>query len=539
MATESTATPVTPSEAAPIINGEGAGVPAGTEGRPQRERRKHTPPEELYDLTKPIPKESKPEQVAHDTQIEAITSSIDALKDLKTALQTKLESALSSNRSSISSTEREAMKELRKQKANLINQKKALQTTLGRIKKTTDGLMNDRKAARTSVRYSSVDQIEKEITRLKNRQETVSMSLGEEKQLIKEMDALQKSKGLVASFKQTDASIDDSKLQRKDIGAQIKAKDEEIDAVQAQIAEKQKVLDEMRSSQDEQRKGVDEMKKEREVFKTQIGEKLNERKEVRTAFNAQKDKWFDYQRAIKAQKKLKWEEEKRAREEEDNKMRAEWEAEEAKKVPYEAEQLQCTYLSDYLTRTYVTTEKKTAETKSKDFVALKDDPFAGFKPRQKPSEEETYLQVGKERKKPRVRASKKNAAPVFKLSVEIFEQFSVLGLSPPTSIEGVPQAIEALNEKKEWYSKQARGSVPTASEIRKASAEAKKQAGAKKSTKKNGKIDISGDDFAPLSAGSSAAGVNSSWGQKTVEEPVVVEEEPAPDAAAETVEASA
>ena len=36
-----------------VTNGEPA---LGTEQKPQRERRQHTPPEELYDLTKPIPK---------------------------------------------------------------------------------------------------------------------------------------------------------------------------------------------------------------------------------------------------------------------------------------------------------------------------------------------------------------------------------------------------------------------------------------------------------------------------------------------------
>lgn len=412
---------------------------------------------------------------------------------------------------------------------------------MAQLKKVSEGLLNDRKAAKASVRYTNVEQIEQEIARLKQRQETVSMTLTEEKALIKEMDGLQKSKALVASFKQTDASIDDSKMQKKDILAQLKAKDAEIDAVQEKIEARQKVLDEMKTSQDEQRKGVDDMKNEREVLKTQIGDKLNERRELRAAFNAQKDKWFDYQRAIKAQKKLKWEEEKKAREEEENQRRAEWEAEEAKKVPYEAEQLQCTFLADYLARTYITTEKKTTETKNKDFVAVVDDPFAGFKPRKKPSEEEsTYFQVGKGKKKPRVRASKKNAAPVFKLTPDVFEQFSVLGLSPPTSTEGVPKAIEQLNEKKEWFSKQPRGSVPTSSEIRKANEEAKRQAGAKKSSKKNGKIDITSAEFAPLSAGSSSAAMNSSWGQKAPEDSAaVVQEEPASDAVAETAEASA
>ena len=54
MATESTP----PQTDAVVSNGEAA-VPATTtagEQKPQRERRQHTPPEELYDLSKPIPK---------------------------------------------------------------------------------------------------------------------------------------------------------------------------------------------------------------------------------------------------------------------------------------------------------------------------------------------------------------------------------------------------------------------------------------------------------------------------------------------------
>jgi len=383
-----------------------------------------------------------------------------------------------------------------------------------------------------------VKKIDEEIGKLKNRQETTSMSLAEEKSLIKEIESLQKSKDLVATFKLTDASIDDAKLQRKLIGEQLKAKDAEIDAVQVLIDEKGQILDAMKSEQSEYRDALDAMKKERESLKQKIGDKMKERSDARDAFREANNKWYDFQRAIKAQRKMRYEEEKKKREEEDRQRQAEWEAEEAKKIPYEEEQLLCTFLSDYLTRTYVSAEsEKKEETKKANFVAPKDDPFAGFKPRQKGGDEE-YLQVGKGKKKPRVRASKKKAAVPFKLTVDVFEQFGVLGLSPPTSVEGVPKSIEELNEKKEWFSKQPRGSVPTASDIRKANVkEAQKLAGDKTSSKKNGKIDISSSDFAPLSAGASASAMNATWGQKTAEEDIVVEA--AVDSGVEPVEASA
>lgn len=361
------------------------------------------------------------------------------------------------------------------------------------------------------------------------------MSLTEEKNLLKEIEALMKSKDLVHSLKQADASIDDSKLQRKVISDQLKAKDSEIDAVQAQIDLKQKEIDQFKSSLDDQRKGLDDLKKKRDELRKQIQDKMKERKDVKELFREANNKWYDYQRALKAQKKLQYEEEKKKREEEERQRQAEYEAEEAKKVPYEAEQQMCAYLADYLTRSYLGGEdERKEEIKSNDFVAVKDDPFAGFKPVKKGGDDEVFLQVGKGKKKPRVRASKKNAAPAFKLTVDMFEQFGVLGLNPPTAIEGVQKSVDELNEKKEWYSNQPRGSVPTANDIRKARLDAQKATGGKTVSNRNGKLDISSSDFAPLSTGSATASVNATWGQKNVEDAA-----PAADNASGAVEASA
>merc|ERR1712038_906346 len=287
----------------------------------------------------------------------------------------------------------------------------------------------------------------------------------------------------------------------------------------------------MKSEQSEYRDALDAMKKEREELKQKIGDKMKERNDARDAFREANNKWYDYQRAIKAQRKMRYEEEKKKREEEERKRQAEIEAEEAKKIPYEEEQQLCAFLADYLSRTYLGEDGAEKEAAKKDdFVAVQDDPFAGMKPRKKGGDDDIFLQVGKPLKKPRKRVSKKNAAPVFKLTVDVFEQFGLLGLSPPTSSDGVQQAVDELNEKKEWFSKQPRGSIPTLSDVRSKNKEAKK-AGEKPSSKKNGKLDISSSDFAPLSAGASASAMNATWGQKAADDAAVD--------SAEIVEASA
>ena len=67
------------------------------------------------------------------------------------------------------------------------------------------------------------------------------------------------------------------------------------------------------------------------------------------------------------------------------------------------------------------------------------------------------------------------AAKAFNLSIDTFDQFALLNLSPPTSIDQVEGSVKELNDKNEWYTKQPRGSVPTANDIRKAQQKAAKK----------------------------------------------------------------
>jgi len=405
-------------------------------------------------------------------------------------------------------------------------------------------LRNDRKATKANIRYNDITTINAEIEKLKKRQETTSMSLSEEKRLIKEMDALQASKKHVAELNVKEANLDDVYEQIKVIKAEIGAKDKEIDAVQVEIDAKFAAVKALSESENEARNNTKLLLTERDDIKIKIGEKLDERKASRDAFREANDKWYDYQRAVKAQRKLKYEEEKRKRQEEEEAWLKKKEEEEAKKIPYEEEMALCDYLADYLTRTYLSGgEKKTEESKKVDVIAVKDDPFAGFKPKKK-KDDEIFLQVGKGKKKPRVRASKKKAPAVFTLNYDSFEQFGLLNLTPPTSLDMVEASVAELKAKKEWFSQQPRGSVPTAQDIRKANvkAAAKLRKGADvpaapKGTngKKGDDFDLSGDDFAPLSAsGSSTAAVNASWGQKPAEEAA----EPTPEEEPELVGSS-
>merc|ERR1739845_282189 len=99
-------------------------------------------------------------------------------------------------------------------------------------------------------------------------------------------------------------------------------------------------------------------------------------------------------------------------------------------------------------------------------IALKDGPFSGLKPVKNKSDD-VFLQSRKEKKKTRVRLSKKRAPTVLSLNFDSFEQFGLLNLTPPRSFDMVKKSVAELQEKKKWFSEQPHGAVPTIREIRK------------------------------------------------------------------------
>lgn len=206
-----------------------------------------------------------------------------------------------------------------------------------------------------------------------------------------------------------------------------------------------------------------------------------------------------------------------------------------KKIPYEEEMSLCDYLADFLTKTYLENPKDKKSTEKKtDVVPVKDDPFAGLTPMKK-NDDEVFLKMGKG-KKPRQRVSKKekknNKTAPFTLNLDTFDQFALLALSPPTSLEMVVDSVAELKAKKKWYSEQPRGSVQTATDIRKANAKAatkaskltKGESGGSDTSHGKGKgaFSFTEDDFAPLAGGSGRVSVNNTWGQKVSDEPTSI-----------------
>lgn len=469
--------------------------------------------------------EERPDKASHEKEIEDLNATMDKLKEDRRKIQEKIDSAMNDPESKSKLQEaRNELNTLKTQKNKLNDEKKVLFNQLDQMKNQGEKIMKDKKDAKSNVKHSSVEEIDKAIAQLKRQQETTTMKLQEEKKLIQEIAALQNSKKFVADLKNKDAAMGDLKEQRKTLNDQINLKKKEVDAVSAQIDDVMKVIKGFNDKESTKRGTVQELFKERDEIKKKMDETVEKRNALRAAFRETNNKWFNYQRAVRAQKKIEYEQEKARRDAERAEYEAKLAAEEAKKIPYEAEQALCEYLANFLEMTYLGKDSQEKSEKKEDVIAVKDDPFAGLKPVGKKNEDEDDQYFGKGKgKKKRVRAKKQDAtAGPFTLSVDMFEQFGLVMLNPPTKLEEVEKSVQELREKKEWYKQQPRGSVPTAQDIRKSNEKAAAKLrqksvaeteGETKKSKAPGNFKLQTDEFVPLGVGATATTINSSWGK--------------------------
>jgi uncharacterized coiled-coil DUF342 family protein len=178
------------------------------------------------------------------------------------------------------SKQRDLLHELRMKIGILINEKKKIRDRLKSIREVAEKKENERKSTKQTLRFTTIKEIEDEIRRLQKKQETTNVSLMEEKKIIKEIDALNASKKLVATLKGKEQELENSKEQRANIAAELKAKDVEIDAVQKAIDEKQELVKALSEKDTDHRDKLARLFSERDAVKDEIDQKFKEKNSI-------------------------------------------------------------------------------------------------------------------------------------------------------------------------------------------------------------------------------------------------------------------
>jgi uncharacterized coiled-coil DUF342 family protein len=234
----------------------------------------------------------KPDKNAHDKELEDLAAQAKAIQDERQSVQDQIDGKTTAPKNNEISGEREALAQLRAQKGSLINDKKKILTKLDAIKAQADKIVKDRKDTRANIKFSKVEDIDKELTRLKKKQETTSMSLSEEKKILKEIDQLKASKSLVASLKVKETDLEDVKEQRKNLTAQVALVDKEIDAVQSQMDKKTETIKELTEKENGKRDALKELFTKRDELRKELNEIYKKRDDARSAFRTKNDAWY-------------------------------------------------------------------------------------------------------------------------------------------------------------------------------------------------------------------------------------------------------
>lgn len=409
---------------------------------------------------------SRPDKVVFETEVDSLNVEIASLNEKLQAVDAKITAAKiaqgGDGKDELSQS-RAQMKVLRDQKERIMRERQEILDVRNAAKESLDKKITAAKASRSELKYSSVEEIEKQIKELEARQQMTSMTLQAEKKLLKEIDVLKQSKKAVTALASHTDGITTDRKASQDINEQLTAKSQELDAVKKQMDEQRLVLDALNGENSEKRSVLPALFREKDGFRSAKMAKVETIKALRTDFRKAENDWRNWQREVRNKRDAERKAEEGVRKAEAEERKKAWDLEEAKKVPYEEEMALCDYLANYLTVTFTAADDK------KEAVAeVLVSEFEGFKLMGKAAKrtfdaDDDFCNLGKGKAKGR--GNKKGGKKVddgkIILSTDSFENFGMIALLPPTSKDQIAAKIVELAAKKVFFSTLARGAAPS------------------------------------------------------------------------------
>jgi uncharacterized coiled-coil DUF342 family protein len=431
------------------------------------------------DVSKPM---IRPDKTLFDAKIVALNDEVQDFNERLSEVDAKIADAKSSggDQSEELREARATMKSLRERKDAIMRDRAEIAALQKSAKASLDSKITAGRSLRAELKFTSPEEIDKQIAQLEKRQSTTSMSLKEEKILLKEIDQLKQSKKLVTHLAANNDSISSERKNSQSISEQLSSKNAELDVLKKKIEEQKQILETLNEANSERRAVLPALFKDKDALRKEKQAKVETIKALRAEFRSLENEFRAHQREVRRVRNEARKAEDEARRAELEKRRQEAEAEELKRVPYIEEMELCTYLANYLETTYGKSiaDQVEMESEKPDSPSAKE--FEGLVLSGKNAikeHEEDYLSLNKATGKKKGRGKKKGGLKVSEkimLVPETIEIFALLELEPPSTVSGVADAVSSLAQKKEWFSSLERGAVPSIRDKQKAD-EAKQQ----------------------------------------------------------------
>merc|ERR1712147_592070 len=139
------------------------------------------------------------------------------------------------------------------------------------------------------------EDIEKKIASLEKRQATTSMSLKDEKVLLKEIDQLKQSKKLVSHLAANNDSISSERKSSQSISEHLSAKNAELDVLKKKIEEQKQILDSLNEANSERRAVLPALFKDKDALRKEKQAKVETIKALRAEFRTLENEFRAHQ----------------------------------------------------------------------------------------------------------------------------------------------------------------------------------------------------------------------------------------------------
>jgi len=342
---------------------------------------------------------------------------------------------------------------VRKARQAKIEEKKAIRSSMG-------GGRIDVPSKKDRPRVS-VEEVDKRIRKLEDRQATESLTLKEEKEVVQEIKALRQSRAGIAEFdanlKQLMGAKEAQDLKFKEFKTVLASLDGEIDA----LSEQQNALKTTIDAQNAKEKNdIPALIAERDILRPEISALYDEMRKIRDENKKENDIWWEHEQKWRvqdrAEKQIKYDEQRKRKLVEDEEYRQIREQEDMDREPmnpFEEDKLFCENLVIYLKSLTEGAKEETAKifisaegAIGKNAVDDNLDSWGGLAKKKK----------GKKKKGMGPKSGKIMQHPVAKIGA-----FHELKLEPPKTPEEIPGLLETLAGMMKDYDAKAASMAPT------------------------------------------------------------------------------
>ncbi|KAG9015537.1 hypothetical protein FRB94_000142 [Tulasnella sp. JGI-2019a] len=410
----------------------------------------------------------KPDQVAYNKEQDELKKEIDELNKKLSAVKEKI--GLGSKSGPADERRKQLRAEMDEIRAQQGDGKSSREKILNELKSINDSIaqkIKDLQAAKGKSQFKNVAELDAHIQKLDAQVESGNMKLVDEKRALQEISNAKRQRRVIERYQAQQETIDAEKARADELRNQLddpelKAVSERFDAIKAE-------LDVIKKESDESYASRNVLYDERNELQTRLDVVWSKKKAAAQSYREAQDTYWVKMQEDRARKAEKAREARQAAEDEKKKEIIDRLREEGSAPAYQSQIEDCQTLIDLLSGTASTsmsafvTGREAASVPELDLRKVDEAIDKNLVVVKKKGEEENYFVATKKPKAAKKGGKANGTVPPeptpaaattsekYRLPLQTLGALASLSIPPPTSATEVPQTIENLKIKKEWF----------------------------------------------------------------------------------------